>query len=332
MLTREQFRVEVFVRDKGRCVLCGAVATAAHHIMERRLFADGGYILDNGASVCDACHWQCENTTISVEKILTAAGISRRVTPAHLYKDQPYDKWGDPILPNGMRLRGELFQDGSVQKALAPVLHLFTHWVKYPRTYHLPWSEDVHADDRVLNSVELFEGRRVIVTEKLDGENTTMYQDHIHARSLDSDSNMTRHWVKGFWGRISIDIPREWRVCGENLFATHAIHYADLPGYFMGFSVWDDANVCQSWETTVEWFKLLDIPVVPVLYDGIFDAAVIKQLYQHGSEGYVVRLADRFPYARFRYSVAKFVREGHIKTTKHWLRGKPIVPNELRPR
>jgi hypothetical protein len=48
----------------------------------------------------------------------------------------------------GSRLRGELFADGLVQKIRGEggVLGLFTHYVRYPRTYHLPWSPGLTDD------------------------------------------------------------------------------------------------------------------------------------------------------------------------------------------
>ena len=90
-------------------------------------------------------------------------------------------------------------------------------YTKYPRTFHLPWSEAVTSDDKVVPSVAHLEGREVIVTEKMDGENTTMYRDHIHSRSLDSKGGEDRAWVKQFWASIRGEIPEGWRICGENL-------------------------------------------------------------------------------------------------------------------
>ncbi|MFT5465446.1 MAG: hypothetical protein ACI8UO_000541 [Verrucomicrobiales bacterium] len=58
-------------------------------------------------------------------------------------------------------------------------------FIKYPRTLHLPWSPGSTNDDCFLNGVSHFEGREVVVTEKLDGENTSMYRGGIHARTLD---------------------------------------------------------------------------------------------------------------------------------------------------
>lgn len=333
LLTRDAFREGVFARDKHTCVFCSHPAEQAHHIIERRLWGNGGYFLANGASVCEDHHLACEQTIFSVEDVREACGITDIIVPEHLYPDQPYDKWGNPVLANKQRLRGELFFDESVQKVLAQggVLDMFTHWVKYPRTYHLPWSQSVNKDDRVLASLLAFLGKRVIVTVKMDGENTTMYSDYIHARSVDGRSHPSRDWVKGLWGRIGMDIPEQWRLCGENLYAKHSIHYTDLPTYFMGFSLWNERNVCLDWDATQDWFELLGVQSVPVLYDGIFDEKAIRALWtaeQWGScEGYVIRLADEIPYGEFRHKVAKFVRKDHVQTAKHWMHGQPIEKN-----
>lgn len=57
---------------------------------------------------------------------------------------------------------------------------------KYPRIPHLPWSPGRLEDDIALDSIEHLERLEdVVVTEKLDGENTTLYHDYLHARSVD---------------------------------------------------------------------------------------------------------------------------------------------------
>lgn len=140
LLDRDTFRSATFERDQDRCVLCGRklggnLRLDAHHIMERRLFRAssevGGYFLDNGATVCDdgtlsSCHLRAEATLISCEEIRKAAGITKVILPEHLYADQKYTKWGDPLLDDGRRMRGERFGDESVQKILSEggVLHL----------------------------------------------------------------------------------------------------------------------------------------------------------------------------------------------------------------
>lgn len=334
LLPRHEFRAEVFKRDGDQCVFCLRDAQDAHHIMERRLWPDGGYYLDNGASVCGEHHLMCETTEISVEDVRRACGITKIHLPPHLYEDQPYDKWGNPVMPNGQRLIGELFFDESVQKVLAPYLSLFTHHVKYPRTYHLPWSENMNDDDRMMERLSTLEGLEVVVTTKMDGENTTMYSDYIHARSVDSGGHVSRDWVKGFWAQVMGDIPQGWRVCGENLFAEHSIHYDDLPSYFMGFSIWNDRNVCLSWDETLEWFNLLGITPVPQVARLPFNEKTIRSLWDPRAgarvEGYVVRSSGEIPYGQFNKLVGKFVRKNHVQTVKHWMHGQPIVPNGLK--
>lgn len=347
LLTRDAFREGVFARDKNTCVFCDKPAKDAHHILERRLWDDGGYYMSNGASVCEEHHMQCEMTTISVEEVRHACGITKIRVPDHFYDDHIYDKWGNPVLEDGRRGKGPLFFDESVQKVLRQggVLDLFTPYVKYPRTHHLPWSPGVTDDDRMLKSTEHFEGRRVIVTAKLDGENTSMYRDHIHARSIDSKGGEDRAWVKNFWSNICYEIPEDWRICGENLWAEHSIHYAGLESFFYGFSVWNERNLCLSWDDTVQYFELLGITPVPVIYDGIWkhDSAIrlaaeyevdehdriVPKKWQK-EEGYIVRVADAFSYADFKKSLAKYVRKGHVNTTKHWRQGRAFIPNELK--
>lgn len=336
LLTRDEFREAVFARDNHTCVFCSASAVDAHHLIERRLFEDGGYYIDNGVSVCGEHHLACEQTTISTDDARRAAGITKVVLPEHLYSDQDYDKWGNPLLANGQRLRGELFWDESVQKALkaGQVLDLFTHWVKYPRTFHLPWSLGMTDDDRNHKTTEQWHGKQVVVGVKMDGENTSMYQDHIHARSVNSGGHPSRDRIKAMWAQFSGDIPIGWRVCAENVFATHSIHYTDLTSYLIGFGVWTDKNICLSWDETLEWFELLGIEPNKTLYEGIYDEELIKglakQLDFEKDEGYVLRLRDSFRYNEYRKYVGKFVRAGHVQTAKHWMIGQAVVPNELK--
>lgn len=205
-------------------------------------------------------------------------------------------------------------------------------FIKYPRTPHLPWSPGTTDDDKVLKDLSHFDGKMVVVTMKMDGENTTMYQNHIHARSIDSRGGTDRDWVKTFWSTFSHDIPDGWRICGENLYARHSIAYNNLFSYFLGFSIWDDNNICLSWNDTLTYFLSLDIMPVDVIWQGIWSESDIRNLHKslnpNTDEGYVVRLADSFHYDDFGKSVAKYVRKGHVQTDTHW-RQMEIVPNKL---
>lgn len=205
---------------------------------------------------------------------------------------------------------------------------------KYPRTPHLPFSPGFNPDDIRSGSVENFEDQEVVVTTKMDGEGTTLYSDGFHARSLDSRHHVSRCWIKGLHANICHNIPAEWRVCGENLFAKHSIYYTELPSYFLLFSIWNDQNVCLSWDETKEWATLLGLITVPELYRGTWDDKIIRACYTGQSfggeqEGYVVRMANQFHYDDFHLNVGKWVRPKHIKTDQNWMY-QPVVPNQLK--
>jgi len=216
--------------------------------------------------------------------------------------------------------------DESVQKALREggMLPLYLETIKYPRTLHLPWSYS-GKDDVALSDVRIFEGQEVVVTLKLDGENTNLYRRHIHARSLKPLAGLERSHILALHSSIAHEIPEGWRLCMENLASVHSIEYDETIPLAVLFSIWNDHNECLSWDDTVEWGQLLNVPAAPILYRGMWNEKLIRGLYQpyyqgNEMEGYVVRLATSFPYSKFRCSVAKFVREGFI-AGKHYKKG-----------
>ncbi|MGW7110612.1 RNA ligase family protein [Streptomyces xanthophaeus] len=201
----------------------------------------------------------------------------------------------------------------------------------YPRTPHLPWSPGAASDDVRADGFAGLAGREVVVTEKLDGENTTLYRDGLHARSLDSAHHPSRAWVKGLQGRIGTGIPEGRRVCGENLYARHSLPYGELDSWFYGFSVWDGEH-CLDWDQGVRFLRGLGIPTPPVLWRGTFDERVLRKLKLDTArqEGYVVRTVAGFTRADFGRCVAKWVRPGHVQTGTHWMFAQ-VVPNGLGP-
>lgn len=335
-LTREEFRNSCLKRDGYKCVFCGETENlAVHHIIERRLFGESqGYFESNGATVCEFHHLECEKTLISPQEARDACKISTIILPEHFYHDNEYSKWGDIILNNGMRSKGELFYDENVQKILRAggVLNLYTDQIKHPRTFHTPWSASVGKDDKVLKSMDSFVGKRVIVTEKLDGESTSLYTNYYHARSLDSVNHPSRNWTKARHAQFAHDIPQGWRLVVENVYAKHALAYDNLESFIYGIFVWNDRNECLSWDETVEWFNLFDLPHVPVIYDDIFNESRIRsiKLDETKQEGYVIRIADQFPYGAFRKSVAKYVRRDHVSDTVHNWQMERMIPNKLK--
>lgn len=204
--------------------------------------------------------------------------------------------------------------------------------VKYPKTMHLPWSPNLQNDDRRIESLEFLEGKRVVVSEKMDGENTSMYKDYIHARSPSPlTPHASRNRIKQLHDSIKHEIPDTYRLCGENLYAKHSIHYTSLPGYFLIFGIWD-GDMCLSWPETELWAELLGLPTVPILWNGIFNNDTFEReigaLVPVQSEGYVVRIEDSFHLSEFGKVTAKYVRKNHVQTSKHWMT-QPVVPNLL---
>lgn len=87
---RNNFRNAVYRRDKFRCVTCGLQATEqnvqelldAHHITDRNDIENGGYVVENGISLCKVeknCHLKAEQFHINGD---SEPGFS----PAELYK------------------------------------------------------------------------------------------------------------------------------------------------------------------------------------------------------------------------------------------------------
>lgn len=65
---RSLFRDSVYKRDGFRCAMCFFKSSAehcqqeldAHHITDRNLMPNGGYVKENGISLCPECHKKAE--------------------------------------------------------------------------------------------------------------------------------------------------------------------------------------------------------------------------------------------------------------------------------
>lgn len=125
LLSRQGFSDAVLRRRGGLCCMCGSPAVDAHHILDRKLFGNGGYYLSNGAAVCELHHWHCETTTIALQEVRAAAQVHQIVLPACLAHNgfgAPLDKWGNTLLGGiwaGYRLTGPLASDTGMNRALA---------------------------------------------------------------------------------------------------------------------------------------------------------------------------------------------------------------------
>ena len=201
---------------------------------------------------------------------------------------------------------------------------------KYPRTYHLPYSQSKTDDDKTLPNDDQFKGIEVVVTIKMDGENTTIYPDgYIHARSLDGHGYEWQNWLKSKIWKYTEYLADNERIIGENLYAKHSIGYKfnSINDSFQVFGIANDEEF-YSWQVICDYCDTIGIPIVEEIYKGIYDKDKImkafenkkKELAEQGQdiEGFVVRDTNNFPTSEFQKHVAKYVRENHVQTNKHW--------------
>ena len=202
---------------------------------------------------------------------------------------------------------------------------------KYPRTYHLNYSPGSSSDDRIAPSSKELIGVDIVITEKLDGSNTSVVKGGVYGRSHAEFSQ--NPWDREMWkihDMIKFDIPEDTFIFGENLEGIHSISYNNLTSYFYIFGIRDN-NIWIPWNDVEEWAYLLDLPTVPVLFKGIVKSekelqTLVERLSTEPSklggqrEGIVVRNASLFHNDDFADNVQKWVRKGHVTTDYHWTR------------
>lgn len=81
---REDFRNKVFERDNFKCKVCGDSTSKldAHHITDRSEMPNGGYVKENGITLCDkenGCH-------IKAEQFHLGNSVEDGFMPEDLYK------------------------------------------------------------------------------------------------------------------------------------------------------------------------------------------------------------------------------------------------------
>ena len=212
------------------------------------------------------------------------------------------------------------------------------NYIKYPRTFHLPYSLTITEDDKRLESDEQFyKMDEIYCSIKMDGENTTCYPNgYIHARSINGNKYPWQTWLKQYIQKWCHNIPNGWRVCGENLYATHSINYT-FPNegyYFQLFGIYNEKNECLSYEDTWIYVDILGVKMVDVFYVGKYNKELILQKFEEYKkksvnevEGFVIRNCASFPYSEFKNNSGKFVRANHVQTDSHWT--EHWIPNKI---
>ena len=196
---------------------------------------------------------------------------------------------------------------------------------KYPRTFHLPWSEEVHSDDKTLKSIDHLLNKKLTITVKMDGSNVGISFDTVSSRSGMKPGHPSFDMLKQKYATIKHDVPKGMIIYGEWLYAVHSIEYDNLDDYLMVFAI-REGGKWYSWSDVAEWSKLLNLHNVPIVKENItfkteeemreITTKMAKRVISQGQEGIVIRLSNSF--TDFSSSTAKYVRKGHVQSDKHW--------------
>ena len=214
--------------------------------------------------------------------------------------------------------------------------------IKYPRTFHLPYSLGATNDDKIARSIDSLLNKDLVITEKMDGSNVCLEREKCFARTHSGPpTHSSFDAFKALHAGIKFNIPDSYQVFGEWLYAVHSIQYNSLPGYLLLFGVRESNTMTWlSWDDVEYWAEQLGVFTVPVLEkckvetakelpEKIESLIVNPSTYGEEKEGAVVRVAGRFKNNVFDSNVLKNVRAGHVNTDIHWAT-QEIVRNSLK--
>lgn len=214
---------------------------------------------------------------------------------------------------------------------------------KYNRTFHFPWSPGATSDDKIATDVSALLNTQIVITEKMDGSNTSLEREGCFARTHSGPpAHASFDGLKALHSSIKYKIPDNIQLFGEWCYALHSIAYAQLPSYFMLFNVRDvsyEKPIWVSWDELELWAQEINVPTVPLLFKGECKSTnelkeLIESFMNQPSacggirEGVVARIAASFEDEAFPKSVLKCVRANHVQTSEHW-KDQEIIRNKL---
>lgn len=360
---RQKFREQCRDRDNNECIVpwCDGSAEDVHHIIERKLWDDGGYIPNNGASVCNYHHRHAEKNNIPPQAFWMWAGIENPPLPGSV-DSADVDKWGESFeTPPGQDKR-----EYAKYQSSRHMLPLYWH------DEETVAKERMEHDDTGLETIDDFVGVPLVVTHKIDGGNMMVVSGSGHPVRARNGKTPKEH-MKPMYGEgglyweneVNQKLPENLQVFGEWVYAKHSIHYgcdcepkcedvgpflSELTGredgaaYFQVFGVYNtDLNMWLSWPETETVADVLGFPTTPVIYcESSDDNATFeteheakdelvryaRNVIDSGGEGIVVRSKFPFHYGQFSNKLGKYVRENHVKTDEHWS-AREIVENRV---
>jgi len=207
---------------------------------------------------------------------------------------------------------------------------------KYPRTYHLSFSQEIFSDDKMLSKEveEDFVNTDIVITEKMDGGNTCLFDGKVFARTHSEETfHPSFSRVKELYNSIlytkDFDFSR-YKLFGENVQAIHSIKYDNLNSAFYLFNILDTKlNEFLSYDEVLKFAKYLDLSLVNEEFRGRFNSLgelklfltkriLVPSFYGGSKEGFVIRKSHSFKYENFSDNVCKFVRKNHVQSNEHW--------------
>lgn len=209
--------------------------------------------------------------------------------------------------------------------------------MKFPRTFHLPYSPGKGSDDKTMQPtyVSMFVDTPILITEKLDGENQFWSSTEFHLRSESSTGGQLRSKAKARHAAIKRFIPKNIGLFVEDISNKHSIEYKDTSEEFFVIRAIDtNEQRFLTWAETKAIAQSCGLPVVPTKYegtaftDGMFEFVVNRHAETQSvlgggeSEGIVVsRVLDmRYPTEMWHVFNVKWVRANHVQTDEHWER------------
>lgn len=321
-MTRDEFTQGVFSRDNHLCVVpgCGKSAADAHHILERKLWLQDdphpeGYLLDNGASLCEQHHIHAEAGHFPPEALRRWLCLET-VLPRQLDPTRLWDKWGKEI---------DRAAWGSP---------------KYPRTPYFNFSESQDEEDGYIDN-SLLLNKPLVITLKMDGSNVNLNRERVAARNGQYATHPSFDYLKSLHAGFRYNIPEGIQLFGEWLFARHSIVYEgrkSLPSYLMIFAIYQsEGQLFWGWNEVKEFCEANGFTMAPEIGSAYFDAewkmikavtSFSQQVIDLGHEGLVVKSAYPFHFTQHPQNVAKIVRPNHVQTDQHWSQ-QEVVRNEL---
>jgi hypothetical protein len=212
--------------------------------------------------------------------------------------------------------------------------------MKYPRTFHLPWSPGGTKDDKKMKSVDSLLNREIIISEKLDGSNSCFETSGVFARSHgQAPKHASFDLLKQKYYNLQNFIKPDEQIFLENCFAVHSITYEELSDFCFVLNI-REKNLWLSQEQVEQRARELNLKSAPVLFKGTIKSSLeLEKLTSHLSslpsiyggerEGVVVRVSDSFLDKDFSHCVAKWVRKDHVQTDEHWM-NKAIVKQKFK--